>query len=169
VPRFSIARLMALVALIALAFTAMRSGSELWSDAMLTATLASVMTAALGAVCCRGTARVAWAGFALFGSGYLALSFGPWFQAEIQPHLVTTHLLNYLHPRIAPVPPPGAILGSDGKWYINLAGPKRNATLWGDDTSKTFLRAGHSFAAVGWALAGAALGRAFANRREQSM
>jgi hypothetical protein len=140
VPRFSIARLMALVALIALAFTAMRSGSELWSDAMLTATLASVMTAALGAVCCRGTTRAAWAGFAVFGSGYLTLSFGPWFQAEIRPHLVTTHLLDYLHPRIAPVPPPGASLGSDGRWYLYLAGPKRNPTVWGNDTSKPFQR-----------------------------
>jgi hypothetical protein len=166
VPHFSIARLMALVAFLALALTSMRSGSELWSDAVLTATLATVMTAALGAVFCRGPARAAWAGFALFGWGYLALSLGPWFQSEVRPHLVTTHLLGYLHPLMAPIPPAGAFLDSDGRRYFIPAGPNTNATLWGTDTAPAFQRAGHSLAAVGWALIGAVLGRAFANRRE---
>jgi hypothetical protein len=158
--RFSIATLMTFVLVLALGLAALRSGSEAWSTAVFTLTLVLHFTAILGAIYRRGRDRAGCLGFALFGWAYWNLSFGPWFRAEIGPQLVTTPLLEYLHPKIAPVPPPGAILDPDGKgWFVR--GTSGRWTLWGWDTRDAFRRTGHSLGAVLFGLMGALVALAF--------
>lgn len=76
--RPSIAGLMALVLFAAIAFAALRGASAIWASVMFTLTLVLLSTAILGAFYCQRPARIAWAGFAVFGWAYLAMTFGPW-------------------------------------------------------------------------------------------
>jgi hypothetical protein len=100
-PRFSIAGLMIVVLFCAAGAAALRS-SGLWAAVLFSLTLAMLGVAILGVAYRRGTRRAFWAGFALFGGGYLLACFGPWFATEVRPHLATTPLLGYLRSRIGP-------------------------------------------------------------------
>ncbi len=75
--RLSILGMMAVIVLIAVALAALRSPTILGASLIFTATVAFLATAVLGAIARRGRARVAWAGVAVFGWAYLAMSFGP--------------------------------------------------------------------------------------------
>ena len=44
--------------------------------------------------------RAGWVGAALFGGVYLALSFIPPFATAVRPHLLTSHVLAYIHPKL---------------------------------------------------------------------
>jgi hypothetical protein len=74
---FSIAGMMALVVLIALGFAALRNPTLFWASLIFTATVAFLAMAILGTLARRGRARMTWAGVAVFGWIYVALSFGP--------------------------------------------------------------------------------------------
>src|SRR5580704_16254064 len=113
--RFSLAGLMGLVIACGVGFAALSSNSPLWSDVVMTLVLGTLFTAVLGAVYRRKRDRAFWCGFLLFGWGYMILAFGPWFQTEIRPHLITTPLLDFLHGRITPMPP-GAFAHYDNIW-----------------------------------------------------
>jgi hypothetical protein len=154
--RFSIASLMFLVLILAVGFAALRSGSELWSIAVFSMTLVALFIAILGAVYRPAPGRAGWLGFVIFGWGYLVLSFGPGFRAEIRPQLVTAPLLEWLRPRIAPIPPPGEYYVQDLSGQLVVRGP---------DTADAFRRTGHSLSAVLFGLLGALAARAFASRR----
>ena len=54
-----------------------RAPTILGASLIFTATVAFLATAILGAIARRGRARVAWAGVAVFGWAYFAMSFGP--------------------------------------------------------------------------------------------
>lgn len=75
--RLSIAGLMAVIVLIAVGFAALRNPTVLWASLIFTATVAFLATAILGSIARRGRARMTWAGVAVFGWAYLAMSFGP--------------------------------------------------------------------------------------------
>jgi hypothetical protein len=98
--RFSIRSLMAFVLISAVGLAALRSANELWAATMLSAALAAVGVAVLGASLMRGRERAWWLGFAVFGGGYLALSVGPWVGDAFRYQLVTTHWLGELRNRM---------------------------------------------------------------------
>ena len=104
-PRFSIGSLMVVVLFCGVGAAALRSSSGLWAQVLFTLTLAMLGVAALGALYRRGARRASWAGFVLFGGGYLALCFGPWAAGEVRPHLATSALLSYARERIVPADP----------------------------------------------------------------
>jgi hypothetical protein len=165
--RMSIAPLMSVVLVLAVGFAALRLGSETWSSAVFTLTLVLHLTAILGAIYRRDRERAGWLGFALFGWGYLILSFGPGFRTEIRPQLATAPLLDYLFPRIAPIPPAGAVFNeSSNEYYV-----RNNSGVfvpWGPDTTNAFQRSGHSLIAVHCGFMGALVARAFAARYERA-
>src|SRR5947209_4142181 len=101
-PRISLARLMALVVVFAVGVAALRDASETWAGIVLLATLGFLAASILGVVYRSGGRRAWWLGFALFGWGYFALSFGLWFATEFRPRLPTTRLLSYLHTKFQP-------------------------------------------------------------------
>jgi hypothetical protein len=76
--RFPIAAVMLSILPIAVGLAALRDPSELWASSLFTATIMALLVSILGTVARRGAARMAFLGFALFGSSYLVLAFGPW-------------------------------------------------------------------------------------------
>jgi hypothetical protein len=103
--RFSIAALMAAVAVSALAIAALRSASAEWAGAMLMLVWGVLGLAIAGAVCRRGRERAWWFGFALFGCGYLLLAF--WSDNNFR-SLPTTTLILFLSSTFAPKIPKSA-------------------------------------------------------------
>ncbi len=102
--RHSIRTLMSFVVVSAVGLAALRGADEIWAGMLLLSDLAAVGAAVLGAAILRGRERAWCAGFAFFGGGYLALTFGPWLSESFEPHLGTTHLLRHLYGRMIPSP-----------------------------------------------------------------
>jgi hypothetical protein len=75
--RFRIQSHMAFVVLIAVGFAAALNATTLWASVLFTCTVGLIATAFLGAIAARDGARAGWAGFAVFGSTYLLIAFGP--------------------------------------------------------------------------------------------
>jgi hypothetical protein len=98
--RVSIAGLMAVVVFVAVGVAALRQASEIWAGILFALTLVMIGFAMLRAAYRTGPARASWAGFALFGSGYLAVVFLP--GSESRPPLGTTLALGWLHGKLVP-------------------------------------------------------------------
>jgi hypothetical protein len=98
--RFSIAGLMAVVLIFAVGFAGLRAGSALWASVMFTITVTLLAAAILGSAACRGPARMAWIGFAVFGWTYLLATFWLWAEPNgvTGPPFVTKALLDYFQP-----------------------------------------------------------------------
>jgi hypothetical protein len=96
-PRVTIGGLMGLVLVVAVGTAALRSPSALWVSIVLTIALGMLLAAVFGIVYRRGAARAYWAGFAVFGGSYLLVSYGPWLDTTVTPHLLTTRALAELH------------------------------------------------------------------------
>ena len=88
-PRFTIAALVALVALCGVGFAALRNANDVWASFLFTLTLFVLGVASLGGVFRRGPSQAFLVGFASFGIAYLCL----WGSDSIRPHLATTKLL----------------------------------------------------------------------------
>jgi hypothetical protein len=84
---------MYLVAVLAVGFAALRSGSEIWARMCLTATLAILAFAIIAVVYRREGRRAWWLGFALFGWGYAALTLVPACKHEVGDKLITSRML----------------------------------------------------------------------------
>jgi hypothetical protein len=97
--RFSIAGLMIVIAVSALAAAALRSASPVWASAMLMLVCGVLGLAIAGVLCRHGRERAWWIGFALFGCGYLVLAF--WSDNNFK-SLPTTTLLLFLGSKIDP-------------------------------------------------------------------
>jgi hypothetical protein len=65
--RFSIASLLAVVLVLALAFAALRNPNRFWASATFTLAILAVSVAVVVAVARKGQARLTWLGFAVFG------------------------------------------------------------------------------------------------------
>jgi len=72
--RFSIAQLMALVLYLGFGFAALRHADPLWASATYTLAMLMIATAGVGAFAQKGTARMTWLGFAVFGWAYLLVA-----------------------------------------------------------------------------------------------
>ena len=99
--RFSILTLMGFVLICAIGLAALRNANALWAGAMLTIIFLAMATAVMGALILRGGERYAWAGFAVFSSGYLAMTLGPGLNAPFRAHFGTTALLAYAQSQVA--------------------------------------------------------------------
>jgi hypothetical protein len=142
-PRFSVARLLAVIALCGVGFAALRSPSHLWASAVFAVALGSLPLALLNAIYRRERQRAFWVGFLVCGAAYFAATKGPWFRDEFGPRLVTTAALDLLYIRVAP-PPTGAggdpftwakaaVLDESGsKEYFTFVSPPR--TQWAEWT-----------------------------------
>ena len=135
--RFSIAGLMAAVAVAALAVAALRASTPAWAGAMLMLVWSVLGLAIVSIVYRPRGERAWWLGFALFGCGYLVLAF--WSEINFD-SLPTTTLLLFLSSKVDP--------------SIQKAAWSRTGELhW------TFLHIAHCL----WALVAAVLGGAAAH------
>ena len=96
--RLTIAGMLGLIALIAVAAAAMKNPSTLWTQTIVTAALTSLMLASLAALVRRGERSFA-IGFAVFGWTYLVLSLGPWFEEHVGPWLLTSRAADEVYAR----------------------------------------------------------------------
>jgi hypothetical protein len=106
--RFSVKTFLIGVAVLAAAFGALESNSELVASLVFTVNLALISFALLGALVARGNARGFWTGFLVFGGMYSLVAFGflfpkqpnygyIWFgysQTNERPQLITSRLLD---------------------------------------------------------------------------
>jgi hypothetical protein len=77
--RFTLAQSMALVIYLGFGFAALRNADPFWAGATYTLASITIAAAPLGAFARRGTARLNWAGFAVFGWTSLFLThLPPW-------------------------------------------------------------------------------------------
>ena len=149
--RVSIAGLMALVTLAGIGFASLRYATEWWASLVFTATLLGFALAAAYAVHRRGPRRAFWSAFVAFGSGYLVLAFGPWFETSIRPRLLTTKLLALAYPRVAQGTRGESPLRFSPDGRVHPVGhPEDSAGIWGPDASRPdrFQSIGHSLAAL---------------------
>jgi len=126
---FSISRLMTAVSMFAMIFAAIANRNELRASLIYTATFGLLLFSLLGACFQQGRKRLFWAGFAVFGWGYLAhiLATG----VLKPPFLLTTLIMIRLHIRIAS-PEPGTIIGffdDDHSWDFPTQISQSLATL----------------------------------------
>ncbi|MFO0959735.1 MAG: hypothetical protein U0800_20245 [Isosphaeraceae bacterium] len=166
-PRFSLRALMILVGFCAVAFAALRDGSDLSASILFTGALALGGSAILAAVYRKGRPRAFYAGAAAFGRGYLALTFGPGLKAAVRPRLVTTSLLEPLysttHPETIQLQ---LVSGITARWnpssfspnsqsaFIDIDSDGSQDLLVAQPSSGTFkiVRSGESFQDIGHAL-----------------
>jgi hypothetical protein len=105
--RFTLAQLMAIVLSVGFGFAALRNADLFWASATYTLAIIMIAAAPVGAFARKGTARMTWTGFAVFGWTYLlvdqlqpwdrgGLGFGPilkpillieWGIARLQPYI----------------------------------------------------------------------------------
>jgi hypothetical protein len=93
-PRVTLSALMAFVAFLAIALSSLSEPTDLWSKAIFSLAIAACGLALLGMLFRRGPGRAFWAGFFVFGAGYLTLCFGPWFDTHVMPRLLATPVIN---------------------------------------------------------------------------
>jgi hypothetical protein len=101
--RYSVRKLMALIVVCAVGLAALRNANELWAGIMLTFVFGAVAVSVIGAVILQGNERYGWAGFAVFGGGYLAIALGPVLSDVYKPYLGTTVALSYVQSKVATV------------------------------------------------------------------
>ncbi len=101
-PRFSIANLLALIAILAVALAALRSPSYLWANVTFSLALGAVVVAAINVVYGHGASRAYWVGFVLCGGVYLAVCSLPVIRESVCTRLATEAVLDFLYPHLAP-------------------------------------------------------------------
>jgi hypothetical protein len=105
-PRLTIAQAMTVVLYVGFGFAALRNADELWASATFTLAYLLISVAPLGALARKGRARMAWAGFAVFGwsrllVGALPLVNDSVFGRMVSPGLLSEQGLTRLLPYIA--------------------------------------------------------------------
>ena len=128
--RFSIASLLAWVALLGVGVAALRSGAPLWASFLFSLAIGTLTVAILAGVYRRGKRRAFWVGFASCGWVYLLLALGPWSESLVAPFLITTAILDLIYPKVVPPPaipsaPPGngpapSAMAQPGRWRITV-------------------------------------------------
>ena len=106
--RLSILSLALVVVTFALAFTALRTASALWTSTLYTFTMGMLLMAVIAARFRRGNEKAFWFGFAVFGWAVFIVGLGPWpnpyrsarggIGIALNPHLLTSELILFLVP-----------------------------------------------------------------------
>ena len=190
--RFNIASLLGVILVLGVGFAALRESSDLWESGLFTATLGVLLISILLAVHRTESRRAFWLGFALFGWIYVGLSLIP----TIEPRLITTKALAYLHSKVPRSISAGIVdVDIDGSIdlfvtnnfqpfpvYVNngnvtsvdVTSSAGSNTTWflnslagSSGTTENFVRIGHSLLALITAFVGGLLSRYFfAKNRE---
>ena len=123
-PRYSIASILAVIALVAVALAALRTPSYLWANITSSLALIALFAATINLIFGRGAGRAYWIGFLLCGGSYFAVSSLPGLRESICPRLLTEVALDLLYPQISP---PSQTLN----WaaVVSTAGPNGTLTL----------------------------------------
>jgi hypothetical protein len=156
--RVSIASLLGLVFLLALAFAALREATVLWAQVTTSVALVAISVAILGGALLRGPARAGCLGFAVFGGMYAAVALGPWFENDLRPLLITTRLLDELYLRLPATTVRSVGLEGPGP----LDGPAYQ--FWNDPGYIRHQCIGHALFCLVWSWAGWVLARRFYER-----
>ena len=93
--RYSLAGLMGFVFLVALTCGALLYPSQRWVELIFTLSVGVMLFSIMRALFGSGGARRFWGGMAIFGWGYLILTFGPWFEDHVRPHLLTNAAIEF--------------------------------------------------------------------------
>lgn len=142
--QFSLRSLLGFVALVAAGCAALLYPSDWWASLAVYGALVALATAILGSIVRRGSAQAFWLGFALFGCGYMWLTYegeahvSPpgWFQLKGQQG--TTKLLRLAYDKLHPRKP------NQGLLYEDL---------------RPFTEVGHSLWTLVFAFVGGSIGR----------
>jgi hypothetical protein len=178
-PKTTIAGLLGVVTLVAVALAALRAADDVWDGGTFGLTLLILLVSVLLAVHRRGQRRAYWLGFTLFGWVYLVASLIP----PVEARLPTGKMLAYLDSQVpgrmgafaftvslnGQPPPAGSSVAfspSDGTLATASQGSVR---LWDattgrllsgpGGTTENFMRIGHSLIALVLAVLGGGLSR----------
>jgi hypothetical protein len=105
-PRFSIASVLAVTAILAVALAALRSPSYLWANVTFSLALGALVVAIINVVYGREAGRAYWLGFSLCGGIYLAICSMPGLRDSVCPRLVTEVVFDFLYPHLSPTVTP---------------------------------------------------------------
>jgi hypothetical protein len=105
-PRFSIASILAVNAILAVALAALRSPSYLWANLTFSLALGAIAVAIINVVYSRAAGRAYWFGFALCGGIYFALCSMPGLRDSVCPRLVTEVVFDFIYPHLSPIEAP---------------------------------------------------------------
>ena len=114
--QYSVRTLLACVLLLAIAFEALSSESDLWTTTITTLTVLVLLAAALGAIVRRGGDRACWIGFALFAWAHFAIVTVPVLHDRLGVWLWTTQSIGWFQvfqqqqSTTRSAIPPGAVL-----------------------------------------------------------
>ena len=101
-PRFSIASVLAVIAIFAVALAALRSPSYLWANVTFSLSLGALVVAIVNVVYGRGAGRAYWFGFLLCGGIYFAVCSMAGLRDSVCPRLVTEAVLDFVYPHLSP-------------------------------------------------------------------
>lgn len=111
--RFSLARMLGVVVLVALGLAALVNATRWWVSVAFSVALTVLFVGVVGGLCRTGARRAFWSGFAVFGLGYLVLAM-PIVSASAYRYLVTTEFLQSVYPSVRRIQPPS----SDGAMVV---------------------------------------------------
>lgn len=125
--RISVAGMMILLLVLGGVLASLRFPSDAAAAAVLLVTQVTLAFAILAVVYRAGEGRAFWLGFALFGWGYMALTWGPWLgQSTDRPEMLTSIALDHLGTWFHRTPDPQAPL-----WHFTgPRGDRRNGFIW---------------------------------------
>jgi hypothetical protein len=172
-PRFSLAGLMGIVAVIALGCVGLVSASTFWTSAAATITLGLLLGAVLGAVLLRGADQAFLLGFALFGIVYLLLVDWDWFGGQLG-HDLTVGLVDVAEtviaaPRVASAPIASPFPTLSASPPASASGPMTHLEPVAAHSIKigNFVQISRMSLALLFALAGGCVGRLLFHRRQR--
>jgi hypothetical protein len=169
--RITIAGTMGLIFTVAVGLAAFRGPNYLASNVVFTLALAIHLAAIVALLTVPGPRRGFWKGFVVCGWGYLILSLGPGLESSMSAHLATTALLDisYQDWLGAPNGPPDLQHQPDfsvttHKWDlwtqpVPVVSLRFSNSSFYITTPEYFLRIGHSFFSLVFAITGGLLGR----------
>jgi hypothetical protein len=103
--RFTIAQLLAVIAVSGIAFAALRSPSYLWANTLYTTAFIALVIAGINVVYSHGRSRAYWVGFLIGGGVYFIVYSVPALREPVCPRLLTEPILDLIYPYVSPKPP----------------------------------------------------------------
>jgi hypothetical protein len=173
-PQITIAHLILIILVVAVALAAIRSGSAAWAGAMFSITFFAVICSLLGVALGRGMRRVYWSGFATLGWGYLLLVFAPWLDGKVGEYLLAPNLFAHIYEVLHPDPQAG---GGLQNVPVEILGATATGGAFGGggfaiavrraEAISSFARIGVAIEALLWAFLGGWVACYFALRRDR--
>lgn len=163
--RFSLVSLLVAVPLVGLGCAALVYATPVWARIVVTATLAALLAAGVGAFYLPDKSRAFAGGFAICGWGYLLLSQQPWLE-NMKGDLLTTAALNRVEPMLKDPKQPVAD-SPDMRFAVAQEQIRRALRAPGVVPDSSFDRIGHSLWAILLGCIGGGLASVFDARRRK--